>query len=445
LIRSSVRTASVSLAALVALSLPALKVSAQTDAPVAPDQTAAPQAPAPNKAPAFPKPDPANFTATTPSKDVLNVFLQNSWGKVEGRVWQLQAVLKTPIDGLTHVVVLVGDKAGKEEPQVVAFYAFADGKHYIAGDRLVVSDESDKSKPEVADEKAAQAVPESLNTVFPKPEAKNFTAALPKLDTINKFLFTTWGYNEGFIWQVEAIQKTQMEGLSRVVVLLSDKASTEKPQPLVFFALADGKHVIAGDQIIPFGEKPYAEAREKLQAQANGPYRGSPNKDLEIVEFADFQCPHCKLAQPNMDKLAADYPQARFVFQADPIAQIHPAAVKAASYGFCVAKLAGSTAFFPFASTVFEGQDGLANADGVQLTLNSAMAKAGVDAAKVIACSDAAETKAVVDASVKLAAEVGINQVPTLMVNGRQVPANAPYETLKKIIDFQISLDGLKK
>ena len=29
------------------------------------------------------------------------------------------------------------------------------------------------------------------------------------------------------------------------------------------------------------------------------------------------------------------------------------------------------------------------------------------------------------------------------MVNGREVPANAPYDVLKKIIDYQIKVDGI--
>ena len=33
--------------------------------------------------------------------------------------------------------------------------------------------------------------------------------------------------------------------------------------------------------------------------------------------------------------------------------------------------------------------------------------------------------------------------MPTLVVNGREVPANAPYDTLKKIIDLQAKLDGV--
>ena len=56
-----------------------------------------------------------------------------------------------------------------------------------------------------------------------------------------------------------------------------------------------------------------------MQQRADGPYRGSADKGLEIVEFADFQCPHCKEAQANMDKLAVDFPKARIVFQACPL------------------------------------------------------------------------------------------------------------------------------
>jgi protein-disulfide isomerase len=231
--------------------------------------------------------------------------------------------------------------------------------------------------------------------------------------------------------------------VSKVIVLVGDKTGKEKPSVLGFHVLPDGKHIITGDTIVAFGAHPFADLRATMQEQANGPYRGSSAKDLMIVEFADFQCPHCKEAQANMDKLATDFPKARIVFQNDPIASIHPQSVTAAAYGLCVAKLGGSNSFFTFASAVFEGQDGLATADGATLTLNSALAKSGVDAAKVSTCATAPETKASVDASVKLASDLGISQVPTLVVNGRQIPANAPYDTLKKIVEFQAKLDGI--
>ena len=278
---------------------------------------------------------------------------------------------------------------------------------------------------------------------FPAPDPKNFTAASPTKETVNAFLEASWGYEDTRVWQVQAIFKTQVEGVSKVVVFVGDKTGKQKPSALEFFVLPDGKHIIAGDQIVSFGEHPFAENREQMRQHADGPYKGSPSKDLELVEFADFQCPHCKEAQANMDKLAVDFPKARIVFQNDPIASIHPQAVNAAAYGVCVAKTGGSSAFFQFAPAVFDGQDGLATADGATLTLNSAVTKAGLDPAKVGACAASAETKAQVEASIKLASEVGISEVPTLVVNGREVPANAPYETLKKIIEYQAKMDGV--
>ena len=92
---------------------------------------------------------------------------------------------------------------------------------------------------------------------------------------------------------------------------------------------------------------------------------------------------------------------------------------------------------------MFDGQDGLATADGATLTLNSAATKAGLDPAKVSACAASPETKAAVESSIQLSKDLDISSVPTLVVNGREVPANAPYETLKQIIDYQAKLDGV--
>jgi protein-disulfide isomerase len=284
----------------------------------------------------------------------------------------------------------------------------------------------------------------SAAPVFPKPDPANFTASSPTKDTINAFLQTSWGYDENRFWQVQAILKTQLDGYSKVVVLVGDKSGKQKPTAIGFIALPDGKHIIADDQIIAFGEHPFSESRTKLQQQADGPYRGSASKDLEIVEFADFQCPHCKDAQANMDKLAVDFPKARIVFQNYPLAKIHPAATKAAQYGVCAAKQGGSNAFFQFASAVFDGQDGLSTPDGETLTLNSAIVKAGLDPAKIATCTATPEVVASVDASVKLAQDLNINETPMLMINGRPVPiGGAPYDVIKKIVEFEEKLDGI--
>ncbi|MGD0293669.1 MAG: thioredoxin domain-containing protein [Terracidiphilus sp.] len=284
--------------------------------------------------------------------------------------------------------------------------------------------------------------PAAAAPVFPKPDPANFTATAPDKDTVNAFLQASWGYDETRVWEIWAIQKTEVDGISRVVLLVGDKTGKQKLIPAQFFVLPDNKHIFAGDDIMPFGANPYAEARAIAQQRVDGPYRGSPSKDLEIVEFADFQCPHCKDAQPNMDKLVVDFPKARIVFQNFPL-PMHAAGAPAAAYGYCVNKQGGSNAFFTYAAAVYDGQEGLTSADGTTLTLNSAVTKAGLDPAAIAACAKTPAALAAVDAMVKLAQDLKINQTPTLLVNGRPVPANAPYDTLKQIILFQAKMDGV--
>ena len=291
---------------------------------------------------------------------------------------------------------------------------------------------------------AAQPSAPSAVPVFPVPDPANFTAASPTKEMVNSFLQTSWGYDDTRMWQVEAVLKTPVEGISKVLVYVGDKSGKQKPSAIQFFALPDGKHIIAGEEILPFGDHPYADYRQQVQQRADGPYRGNAAKEFEIVEFADFECPHCKEAQANMDKLAVEFPKARIVYQNYPLPQ-HKQAAGAAAYGVCVAKQGGSTAFFTYSAAVFDGQDGLSTPDGATLTLNSAVTKAGLDPAKISACAALPGTVAEVDASVKLAKDLNINQTPTLVVNGRQVPANAPYDTIKQIVEFQEKLDGLSQ
>jgi len=322
---------------------------------------------------------------------------------------------------------------------------FASALALLALSLPVVQAAAQQQTPAAPDASAPASPAPAAAPVFPKADPANFTAASPSKEVVAAFLNTSWGYDESRIFEVWAIQKTAIEGVSQVTALVGDKTGKQKPAVAKFFVSADGKHLIAGDEIMSFGEHPYAELRATLQKRADGPYRGSASKDLEIVEFADFQCPHCKAAQANMDKLAVDFPKARIVFQNYPL-PMHPAAANAAAYGLCVAKQGGNDAFFTYAAAVFEGQDGLASSDGATLTLNSAVTKAALDPAKIATCAATPETKAAVEVGVTLAKDLDINQTPLLVINGRKVPVGGvAYETLKQIVEYQIKLDGLQQ
>jgi len=285
---------------------------------------------------------------------------------------------------------------------------------------------------------AIQAKPTGPN--FPPVPPGNFTAAQPTKAQVDAFLKTSWGYDPNRKWEVYGIQKTKAPGVSKVEVLLGETPSP-KLASLIFFVTPDGKHLITQDSVIDFGADPYAGNRRVLQQSANGPWKGSASKQFLLVEFADFQCPHCKDAQPVVQKLLHDFPQARYVYQFFPLLAIHPEAFASAAYGECVQHLGGNAAFFKYADAIFTNQDQL-DGSGADAALKSAASAAGVDPARAATCAASPETAKEVHASLQLGENLGVDETPTLFIDGRRIPMLAvPYPQLKKIVEWQFSLD----
>jgi protein-disulfide isomerase len=278
---------------------------------------------------------------------------------------------------------------------------------------------------------------------FPKVDLKNFTADSPTVDEVNSFLKAIWGYDENRIWEVAAILKTPAPGVSKVVVFIADTTQPNKGTSSVFFTTPDGKHAVA-DKVMDFGAKPFAPDRALLQARADGPTRGAKGNDLMLVEFADLQCPHCKDAQETMNNLAKDFPEAKIVFENFPLTDIHPYSAPAAAEGLCVRKEKGDAGFFLYAQSVYDNQAGLTG-ENAGATLGAAATAAGVDPKAAAACAATQAAKDEVAAELKLGQEIGIDQTPTLVVNGYALPImSLPYNILRRIVAYRANQDGIE-
>lgn len=268
---------------------------------------------------------------------------------------------------------------------------------------------------------------------FPPANPRFFDATSPSAADVDAFLKNIWGWDPNRSWRVEAIQKTQAPGVSKVTVFVADKSQGNKVDTVRFFTTPDGKFAIA-DTVFAFGPHPFDATAKLLAEQAKGPAEGSAGKGLLLVEFSDLQCPHCKEAAPTIENLKRDFPEARIVYQNYPLVEIHPFAFKAAAYGDCVAAAKGDAAFYMYMHEVFDHQESL-TPELAQQTLDNAVTKAGGSPASVATCSTSAATKAKVDAEIKLAEQVGVDQTPMLAVNGHLMPLGGiPYETLKQIV-----------
>ena len=163
--------------------------------------------------------------------------------------------------------------------------------------------------------------------------AASTATVLPSEDTVNSFLFQMLGFDSTKTWKVTDIRPSEVPGLAEVMVMITDPQGSSPSRLLVS---ADGKHVLTGE-ILPFGAKPFEEARAKLEKGLNGPAKGPAKAAVTIVEFSDMQCPHCAKAAPTIDQLLAQEPEAHFVFQSFPL-PMHNWAAKAADYVDCVGR-----------------------------------------------------------------------------------------------------------
>jgi len=241
-----------------------------------------------------------------------------------------------------------------------------------------------------------------------------------------------FGHDATVSWKVNEIRPAEVPGLAEVLVVVTNAQGPSLNRLLVS---SDGKHVIVGD-VLPFGAKPFEDARLKLEKGVNGPAKGPAKAPVTIVEFSDMQCPHCAKAAPTIDQLLAQEPEARFVFQSFPL-PAHDWAEKAAVYVDCVGR-ASNDAVWKFIQKTFDDQANItaANADE---KLKAIATAAGANADEIAACAAKPDTKARIEASVALAKSVGVTGTPTLFINGRSVPGGVPVDVMKKIADFLAS------
>ena len=258
------------------------------------------------------------------------------------------------------------------------------------------------------------------------------TTALPTEDTVNSFLFQTFGYDPAITWKIADIRPSEMPGLAEVSIVITTAQGANSNRLLVS---SDGKHAISGD-LLPFGAHPYQEAREKLEKGVNGPAKGPAKAPVTIVEFSDMQCPHCQKAAPNVDSLLAQEPDVHFVFQNFPL-PIHNWAEKAAGYVDCVGR-ASNEALWKFVQKTFDDQANITEANADE-KLKAIATASGVNADEISACAAKPETKSRIEASLVLGKSVGVSGTPTLFINGRSVGATAPLDTLKKLVEFEAS------
>jgi protein-disulfide isomerase len=257
--------------------------------------------------------------------------------------------------------------------------------------------------------------------------------ALPSEDVVSAFMQQTLGYDSSFSWKIVSIKPAAAEGLAEVDVTVT---TSQGSQIQKFYVTPDGTHAIIGE-ILPFGAHPFDAVRDQLQKGISGPSHGADAAPVTVVEFSDLECPHCKDAQPALDRLAAEDKNARVVFQNFPL-PMHDWAMKAASYADCVGR-SSPDGFWKFIQSVYGAQSDL-TASNADEKLTGFADAAGVKGSDAAACAAKPETTTRVQHSIDLGKSLDVNSTPTIFINGRKLSAGGlPYDVLQKLVDFAAS------
>ena len=146
---------------------------------------------------------------------------------------------------------------------------------------------------------------------------------------------------------------------------------------------------------------------------AGFPAKGSEDPVLTLVKFADYQCPHCRVAAQTLDQLVEKYgDRIRLVYMDFPI---HRSGIsrKVALAGVCADE---QELFWRFNQRAFEQQSELSEASPRELA-----EAAGADMSRFDQCMASARPEEKVSRAEAEGERLGLTYTPTLFLNGQRL------------------------
>lgn len=156
---------------------------------------------------------------------------------------------------------------------------------------------------------------------------------------------------------------------------------------------------------------------DALFHQASDPVAGNPNGKITVVEFFDYQCPHCVDMTPVVEGLIKSNPDVKVVFKEFPIrGPISEVATKAA----LAAKEQGK--YFEFHKALMNSKQEPLTEDAIYQAAKSV----GIDVDKLKAAMKSGNVDQQIKANYKLAQQLGLLGTPALFIAKSDVSKTSP-------------------
>jgi Na+/H+ antiporter NhaA len=159
--------------------------------------------------------------------------------------------------------------------------------------------------------------------------------------------------------------------------------------------------------------------------------RGPDRAPVTVVEYGDFECPYCGLAEPAVRELLRDFGDVRYVWRHLPLTDVHPHAQQAAEAAEAAAR---QGAFWEMHDLLLDHQDALTAGDliGYASSLGLDVERFTADLRKHAGAAHVAEDVDSADLS-------GVSGTPTFFVNGMRHYGAYDIETLSKAVKLAMA------
>lgn len=168
----------------------------------------------------------------------------------------------------------------------------------------------------------------------------------------------------------------------------------------------------------------------------DSPRKGASDAPVTLVEFADFECGGCGDAYPLIEKLYAKYGKKMAVVYKHYPLDFHPNAKLAAQAAWAAQQ---QNQFWKMHGVLFERQERLTEPD-----LFEYAREIGLDLNRFKKDLHSEAAKQAVEKERQQGLNLGVNQTPTLFINGRELPGNLPSfaNDLEDWIELEIRQAG---
>lgn len=163
-------------------------------------------------------------------------------------------------------------------------------------------------------------------------------------------------------------------------------------------------------------------------------FKGDPDAQITIIEFADFQCPFCgrffAQTEPQINEQYIQSGKVRLGYF--HFAFLGPESNWAAEAAECASD---QDKFWEYHDKLYESQSGENQGAFNKDNLKKFAKELGLDTSAFNECLDSGKYTQLIQDESSMASSIGVRSTPTFLINGQAIIGAQPYEIFQQTID----------